>query len=332
MNLFQITFVILCVSPHVSTFQSSYVECINSYHSKASPPRLSGWLSNYKGQAPIVSSTISYRLAANKDSAENDIKGFPIALPTLNQAVFSWLLFVSFNRLRSLPYLDMGDNDLMKNLAFNGIFFVGSIFALVKSFAKIDYESLDDLKSNSLAQQAGRWSVNDAVPSNYEQFEVASFAGGCFWGTELHYQRIPGVVATCVGYTQGAVDRPTYEQVSSGFTGHTEGIQLLYDPSVVSYERLLNKLFGTIDPTLLNQVGNDRGTQYRHGIYYHTDQQLDVAKKFIAENQPRFTDPIVTQLNPATVFWPAENYHQRHLEKGGQSAEKECEEKVRCYG
>jgi len=226
----------------------------------------------------------------------------------------------------------MADTDLMKNVAFNGIFCLGSIVALVKSFAKIDYQSLDDLKLNSLAQQAGQWAAQGIVPTTYEQYQVASFAGGCFWGTELHYQRIPGVIATCIGYTQGAVESPTYDQVCSGSTGHTEGVQIIYDPTVVSYERLLTKLFSTIDPTLLNQVKNDRGTQYRHGIYYHTEEQLDAARQFIADNQPRFTDPIVTQLNPAAVFWPAENYHQRYLEKGGQSAEKECEETVRCYG
>jgi len=287
-----------------------------------------------KQRIPIgVSSIKSYRLAANKDSTENNIQGFPIALPTLNQVVFAWLFFVSANRLfTSFPNYFAGDNDLLTNIAFNGIFCFGSIFGLAKSFAKIDYESLDGFDLKSLARQSGQWAISDTVPRTYEQYNVATFAGGCFWGTELHYQRIPGVIATCIGYTQGAVDRPGYEQVCSGTTGHTESIQLIYDTNVVSYERLLNKLFDTINPTLLNQVGNDKGTQYRHGIYYHTDEQLDVATQFIAEKQSQYLDPIVTQVNSATIFFPAENYHQRYLEKGGQSAEKECEEKVRCYG
>jgi len=247
--------------------------------------------------------------------------------------VFGWLLFVSSNRLyEALPNLITGNTNLEMNVAINGILFVGSIIALVKSFATIDYESLDGLDLNSLAQQAGNWATDDVVPTTYKQYKVASFSGGCFWGTELHYQRIPGVIATCIGYTQGAVKRPNYDQVCSGSTGHTEGVQLLYDPTIVSYERLLTKLFNTLDPTLLNQVGNDKGTQYRHGIYYHSDEQLDVARQFIAESQSRYSDPIVTELSQATVFWPAENYHQRYLEKGGQSAEKECEETVRCYG
>ena len=152
-------------------------------------------------------------------------------------------------------------------------------------------------------------------------------------GTELHYQRIPGVLATCVGYTQGYVNKPNYEQVCSGTTQHTEGIQLLFDPEICSYERLVTQLFNTINPTLLNRVGNDSGTQYRHGIYYHTKEQQDIASSVFQSIQAKY-DPkeVVTELLPAKVFWPAENYHQRYLQKGGQSAEKNCEEKVRCYG
>jgi len=290
-----------------------------------------GRFSNFETQRPIGPLFLkSSRLAANKESVENDATGFPIALPTLNQALLVWLVFISGSRLlESLPNLAEADTS---SIILNGIFFTGSIFGLAKTFAKVDYESLDDLNVKSLAKQAGRWADTNTVPSSYEQYEVATFAGGCFWGPELHYQRIPGVVATCIGYTQGAVERPTYEQVCSGSTGHTEAIQLLYDPAVVSYGRLLNKLYNTIDPTLKNRVGNDRGTQYRHGVYYHTDEQRCAATSFIDETQAQYSDPIVTEIMPAAVFWPAENYHQRYLEKGGQSAEKECEEVVRCYG
>ena len=135
-----------------------------------------------------------------------------------------------------------------------------------------------------------------------------------------------------MGYTQGAVDKPNYEQVCSGSTGHTEGIQLIYDPSLCSYERLVTILLDSVDPTKLNQVGNDRGTQYRHGIYPHTDEQMEIARKLVQSRQAHYSDPIVTEVKPASVFWPAENYHQRYLEKGGQSAEKNCEDRVRCYG
>jgi len=97
---------------------------------------------------------------------------------------------------------------------------------------------------------------------------------GCFWGTELHFQRVPGVIATCVGYTQGNVEKPTYNEVCSGSTGHTEGIQVIFDPKECKYTTLCETLLKTVDATLLNQVGNDRGTQYRHGIYPHTDEQV----------------------------------------------------------
>jgi len=298
-------------------------------------PTSIGRISNFKARRPIIRPPPSNScLSANKDNGEVESKGFPITLPTLNQAAGAWLLFISGNRIfASLPNLNEDSTDKQfLNFGINGIFFLGSLFGLVKSFAKIDYQSLDDLDKNSLAQQAGQWAVDNEVPSTYQQYEVATFAGGCFWGTELHYQRIPGVIATCVGYTQGAVEYPKYDQVCSGSTGHAEGIQLIYDPTLVSYERLLTKLFNVIDPILLNQVANDKGTQYRHGVYYHTDEQFDIAKKVIADTQLKYSDPIVTELNPSTIFWPAENYHQRYLEKGGQSAEKECEEKVRCYG
>ena len=186
------------------------------------------------------------------------------------------------------------------------------------------------------------------------------------WGTELHFQRIPGVVATCVGYTQGASEKPTYEQVCSGTTGHTEGIQLLYDADVISYDELCRKLLSTVDATMKNRVGNDRGTQYRHGLYPHTDAQAEVAARVVEAEQLKYTNPIVTEVKRARVFFPAENYHrarvrskrarlpppmrrreppnptlfhshplasaERYLEKGGQSAQKNAAEKVRCYG
>merc|ERR1712070_917316 len=110
------------------------------------------------------------------------------------------------------------------------------------------------------------------------------------------------------------------------------GIQLIYDPKVVSYERLLETLISTLDPTLINRVGNDRGTQYRHGIYPHTTEQAAIAEQYLTRLQQKYDRPVVTELRDATVFWPAEEYHQQYLERKGQSAEKECDQKVRCYG
>jgi len=132
------------------------------------------------------------------------------------------------------------------------------------------YDELEGGEVRSFALEAGEYALRGEVPSRSKdgRFEVATFAGGCFWGTELHYQRIPGVVSTCVGYTQGTVDKPSYEQVCSGSTGHTEGLQLSFDPAVVSYDTLCEKLLAVLGPDAAerNKVGNDRGTQYRSGF------------------------------------------------------------------
>jgi peptide-methionine (S)-S-oxide reductase len=283
-------------------------------------------------------------MAAGADDDDNDstIKGLPFALPSINQILLAWLAFISgFRLVDSLPDLRAESSNhqhLNVVVALNALLCVGAVLGLTKSLEKVDYAALDGFDDNSLARQAGEWAVAGIVPTHYyyqdNDYEVATFAGGCFWGTELHFQRIPGVIATCVGYTQGSyVRQPTYEQVGSGSTGHTEAIQLLFDPRICSYERLLHKLFDTIDPTLLNRVGNDRGTQYRHGVYTHTERQAETAARLVQELQAaRLSAPVVTEVRPAMLFWPAENYHQRYLERKGQSAAKDCQDKVRCYG
>ncbi len=136
----------------------------------------------------------------------------------------------------------------------------------------------------------------------------ASLAGG----TELHFQRFPGVIATCVGYTQGRDDRPTYQEVSTGRSGHTESVMVLYNPAETSYEMLCEKLLSTVDPTLRDQVGNDYGTQYRHGLYPHTKQQMEVAKACVAKVQARLPPgkKCHTEVADAKIFWPAEEYHR----------------------
>ena len=215
-------------------------------------------------------------------------------------------------------------------LAFAGQYLLKTLGVI----GKVDYGGLEGLEVASCAREAGERALAGEVPTRSKDgsYEVATFAGGCFWGTELHFQRIPGVVATCVGYTQGPLAEPTYEQVCSGSTGHTEGLQLYFDPAVVTYELLVEKLLATVDPTALNRVGNDRGTQYRHGIYPHSEAQRAAAARVFEATQATLSQPIVTELKDATVFWPAEGYHQRYLQKGGQSAEKNAPEKVRCYG
>ena len=162
--------------------------------------------------------------------------------------------------------------------------------------------------------------------------ESAIFAGGCFWGVELAFQRVPGVVKTEVGYIGGSKVDPTYDEVCTGLTGHTEAVKVDFDVNAVSYGELLSVLWGTIDPTSRNRQGNDVGTQYRSGIYYTTDKQRQVALASIAAEQLKHSVTIATELERAGVWYPAERYHQQYLAKGGQCSRKGDTSPIRCYG
>mmetsp|Transcript_26938 Transcript_26938/g.53043 ORF Transcript_26938/g.53043 Transcript_26938/m.53043 type:complete len:129 (-) Transcript_26938:206-592(-) len=128
------------------------------------------------------------------------------------------------------------------------------------------------------------------------------------------------------------MDYPTYQDICTGETGHAEAVQVIFDPSKVSYHELLKVFWRIHDPTTLNRQKNDRGTQYRSGIYFHSQDQQHAAQKSIDEHQPLFAKPIVTELAPAAKWWRAEQYHQQYLENGGQSAAKGCRTPIRCYG
>ncbi|KAL5216935.1 hypothetical protein ABZP36_008336 [Zizania latifolia] len=172
----------------------------------------------------------------------------------------------------------------------------------------------------------------DAEAPAGEGLEVAQFAAGCFWSVELTYQRLPGVARTEVGYSQGHRHGPTYRDVCGGGTGHAEVVRLHYDPRACPYELLLDVFWAKHNPTTLNRQGNDVGTQYRSGIYYYTAEQERAARVSLAEKQKEWKEKIVTEILPARRFYPAEEYHQRYLEKGGQSAKKSCNDPIRCYG
>lgn len=161
---------------------------------------------------------------------------------------------------------------------------------------------------------------------------LATFAAGCFWSVELLYQREPGVLTTAVGYIGGHQESPTYKQVCTGATGHAEAVQLTYDPAVVSYSRLLDLFWHKHDPTTLNRQGGDHGTQYRSAIFYHTQEQKKEAAESMAKEQNKYAVPIVTEICEAGHFWPAEEYHQSYLAKGGQCSAKGSKEAIRCYG
>jgi peptide-methionine (S)-S-oxide reductase len=145
----------------------------------------------------------------------------------------------------------------------------------------------------------------------------ATFAGGCFWQVEADFRNVEGVTATRAGYTGGEVDNPTYELVCTDRTGHAEAVEVEFDPQRVSYEQLLSVFFSAHDPTQLNRQGPDIGTQYRSAIFAHDDEQERTAKEFVEAIRPRYKRAVVTEIVPAAQFWPAEEYHQRYLEKRG---------------
>jgi len=147
----------------------------------------------------------------------------------------------------------------------------------------------------------------------------ATFAAGCFWGVEAAFRQIEGVTATRVGYTGGDFKNPTYKDVCSGTTGHAEAVEVEYDPSKVTYEELLKVFWENHDPTTLNRQGPDVGTQYRSAVFFLTPEQEAAAKasKEKLQRNGRYKRPIVTEIDPALEFYPAEDYHQQYLEKRG---------------
>lgn len=147
--------------------------------------------------------------------------------------------------------------------------------------------------------------------------EKATFAAGCFWGVEAAFRQAPGVTATAVGYINGKTKNPTYEDVCSHTTGHAEAVEVIYDPSKLTYDQLLKIFWENHDPTTLNRQGPDVGDQYRSGIYFHNPEQEKAARASKDAAQKDFKRPIVTEIVPAQTFWRAEEYHQQYLEKRG---------------
>ena len=149
------------------------------------------------------------------------------------------------------------------------------------------------------------------------KLQRATLAGGCFWGIEELLRSYPGVSSTCVGYTGGQLANPTYETVKTGGTGHAEAIDIMFDPAKLSYEDLLYFYFKLHDPTTFNRQGNDRGSQYRSAIFYHDEAQRLSAEtvKASVDASGKWPKPLVTEIIAATTFYPAEDYHQKYLEK-----------------
>jgi len=142
----------------------------------------------------------------------------------------------------------------------------------------------------------------------------ATFGSGCFWCTEAVFERVDGVHSVVSGYAGGNVENPTYEQICSGSTGHAEVTQITYDPHITTYDELLQIFWKTHDPTTLNRQGNDVGPQYRSVIFFHDDEQKQLAEKYKVDLNASgaWKDPIVTEISPHTVFYKAEDYHQNY--------------------
>lgn len=157
-------------------------------------------------------------------------------------------------------------------------------------------------------------SPNGNLPAHYE---TATLAGGCFWGLQESLRHIPGVIKTTVGYTGGTTPNPTYETVCTGKTGHAEAVQVIFDPAKLSYEELLNRFFSVHDPTSPRHRGNYLKVPYRSAIFYHGETQRRIAgrvKEKISRSG-KWTNPVVTEITPATQFYPAEAYHQDYLQR-----------------
>ncbi len=149
---------------------------------------------------------------------------------------------------------------------------------------------------------------------------TATFAAGCFWGVEMAFRRLPGVTATRVGYTGGTVEDPGYERVCTGQTGHAEAVEVTFDPSRIGYDDLLEVFWAVHDPTQLDRQGFDVGSQYRSAIFTHGPAQEAVARasQERLESASRSPGQVVTRIEPAGPFYPAEDYHQRYIEKQGR--------------
>jgi peptide-methionine (S)-S-oxide reductase len=158
-------------------------------------------------------------------------------------------------------------------------------------------------------------------PNTDHKLEQAYFAAGCFWKVQYIFSKVPGVVSTEVGYTGGHSSDPTYEDVCSDQTGHAETVKVEYDPSRVSYRKLLQVFWANHDPTTLNRQGPDSGTQYRSIVFFSTPEQKAEAISYKKELDAshHFSRPIVTEIDPATKFYRAEDYHQNYYEKHGQA-------------
>src|SRR5215510_14657432 len=199
--------------------------------------------------------------------------------------------------------------------------FLFIVFSAISSCAQNSTTTTESKKNNNT-----QTSMNNQTTGT----DTATFANGCFWCTEAVFEQLEGVISATSGYTVGTVVNPTYKQVCTGQTGHAECLQIVYDPKKISFDELLEVFWETHDPTTLNRQGNDVGTQYRSGVFYHNEEQKQKAEKYKAElnKSETFDKTIVTEINPFTVFYPAEDYHQQYFDNN-ENANPYCQIVIR---
>lgn len=191
------------------------------------------------------------------------------------------------------------------------LFFTGALVTLATLVSCAQKQKVKkDISKNMTTNTNG--SVNTAT-------DTATFGTGCFWCTEAIFQQLEGVVSATSGYSGGHVNNPSYKEVCTGTTGHAEVLQVVYDPSKITFDELLEVFWQTHDPTTLNRQGNDVGPQYRSVVFYHNNEQKEKAEKYKAEldKSGAFNNPIVTEISPFTKFYAAEDYHQDYYNLNG---------------
>lgn len=185
--------------------------------------------------------------------------------------------------------------------------------------ASLRFVPIEQMAAEGYGQYLPKLGVSAAGSASKETQakETATLSGGCFWGVQELIRKLPGVLETVVGYTGGTLEKPGYEQVHSGRTGHAEAVQIVFDPKVISYDEILRYFFRLHDPTTANRQGNDIGTQYRSAIFFHSEEQRTAAERVKAEvdKSGKWKAKVVTQIEPASSFFPAEGYHQDYLQK-----------------
>ena len=195
-------------------------------------------------------------------------------------------------------------------------------FALIAITTMISCAQKSPVTTNlNMNNQSDKTMTPVTDKSNPVNTDTATLANGCFWCTEAIFEQLDGVISAVSGYTGGQTSNPTYKEVTTGETGHAECLQIVYDPSKISFDELLEVFWQTHDPTTLNRQGADVGTQYRSGIFYHNEEQKVIAEKYKAalDKSGAFDRPIVTEITPFREFYPAEDYHQQYYENNGNS-------------